>query len=382
MNAVNNKPSKGRSVLPSPASKGEAPNIESVTASYETWMRSCTTILQSDLRSKHEQMKATPFGFFRGTFYRWAQLWPSFCSDLCGAPKLLAVGDLHVNSFGTWRDAEGRLCWGVDDFDEAYPLAYTNDLVRLATSVKIVIDAEGLSIKLKDGCDAILDGYSKSLREGGHPVVLAEREQRLGRLGVDSFKPPSNFWERLNHLPAVRRPLAKDLKRALEKTLPEPGIEYKVVRRQAGLGSLGQERFVAIAKWQGGCIAREAKLVVPSACSWLNDNVEKSQPWYEKAISSAVRSPDPFQVIDGSWLIRRLSPDSNPIDIQTISKHSDEEMLLTEMGSETANVHLGTNGQTKKVIKDLKMRERGWLRDAAVSMAKVLERDWKRYRKI
>jgi hypothetical protein len=131
---------------------------------------------------------------------------------------------------------------------------------------------------------------------------------------VDSFKPPSNFWEKLNRLPAVRQPLRDDLKRALEKTLPEAGIEYKVVRRQAGLGSLGQERFVAIAKWQGGCIAREAKLMVPSACAWLNGQVGKGQPWYQKAISSAVRSPDPFQMIDGSWLIRRFH------QIQTRSK--------------------------------------------------------------
>jgi hypothetical protein len=104
----------------------------------------CATVIQSDLRFKHEQMKESPFGFLRGTFYRWAQLWPSVCADLCHTPKVLAVGDLHVNGFGTWRDVEGRLCWGVDDFDEAYPLAYTNDLVRLAASVKIVIDAEGL----------------------------------------------------------------------------------------------------------------------------------------------------------------------------------------------------------------------------------------------
>jgi uncharacterized protein (DUF2252 family) len=34
-------------------------------------------------------------------------------------------------------DIEGRLCWGVDDFDESYPLPYTKDLVRLATSAKI-----------------------------------------------------------------------------------------------------------------------------------------------------------------------------------------------------------------------------------------------------
>jgi hypothetical protein len=153
------------------------------------------------------------------------------------------------------------------------------------------------------------------------------------------------------------------------------------VRRQAGLGSLGQERFVAIAKWQGGCIAREAKLTVPSACSWLSDRSGHRQSWYEKAISSAVRSPDPFQVIDGSWLIRRLSPDSNPIDIQMLPKHSDEEMLLTAMGNEAANVHLGTQNQTKKILKDLKMRKRDWLMDAAEHMAKLLEKDWKRYRK-
>jgi hypothetical protein len=122
--------------------------------------------------------------------------------------------------------------------------------------------------------------------------------------------------------------------------------------------------------------------MVPSACSWLNDKLEKGQPWYEKAISSAVRSPDPFQVIDGTWLIRRLSPDSNPIDIQMLPKHSDEEMLLTAMGSEAANIHLGTKSQTKKILKDLKMRKRGWLQDAAVRMAKILEKDWKRYRRI
>ena len=380
--AMKIKPLKPSSAVRAPLLQGKEPNIEGVTASYEAWMRSCTTVLQPDLRSKHEQMKETPFGFLRGTFYRWAQLWPSACADLCGAPKVLAVGDLRLNSFGTWRDAEGRLCWGVDDFDEAYPLAYTNDLVRLAASLKIVIDEEGLSIKFRDGCNAILDGYSDSLSHGGCPIVLAEREQKLGKLGVDSFKPPSNFWEKLSRLPAVRQPLAKDLKRALEKTLPEPGIEYKVVRRQAGLGSLGQERFVAIAKWQGGCIAREAKLMVPSACSWLNDQVGQGQALYEKAISSAVRSSDPFQLIDGPWLIRRLSPDSNPIDIQTLPKHSDEKMLLTAMGSEAANVHLGTKSQTAKVLKDLEMRKRGWLQDAAVRMAKTLEKDWKRYRKI
>jgi hypothetical protein len=109
----------------------------------------------------------------------------------------------------------------------------------------------------------------------------------------------------------------------LEKTLPDPQMEYKVVRRQAGLGSLGLQRFVVIGVWQGGCVAREAKEMLPSACVWVSGEIGHRQSNYENAITSAVRSPDPFQVIQGSWLIRRLSPDSNSIDIQSLPKHSD-----------------------------------------------------------
>ena len=363
------------------AATDKAGDIRQATLSYDNWTRSCTTVILSDLRLKHERMKESTFLFLRGTFYRWAQLWPALCAELYSAPKVLSVGDLHVNSFGTWRDAEGRLCWGVDDFDESYPLAYTNDIVRLAASLKIVIDAGSLSIRFKDGCDAILDGYLQSLREGGCPIVLAEREEKLDKLGLDSFKPPSDFWRKLNRLPTVRHSLANDLKHALQKTLPDPKMEYKVVRRQAGLGSLGQKRFVAIARWQGGFIAREAKSMLPSACSWLNDQIGHRQSHFEEALRSAIRSPDPFQVIEGSWLIRRLSPDSNPIDIQSLPKHRDEHMLLHAMGSETANVHLGTKGQTAKILNDLQKRKSNWLRDAAARMARVVEKDWKLNRK-
>jgi hypothetical protein len=161
-------------------------------------MRRCTTVIESDLRSKHEKMKGDLFMFFRGTFYRWAQLWPAICTDLLHAPKVLGVGDLHVNSFGTWRDAEGRMAWGVDDFDEACPLPYTSDLVRIAASVKIVNDLGDLNISLKRGCELILQGYQSTLRAGGCPIVLAEHETTLERLGIEAIEPPEDFWEKLN----------------------------------------------------------------------------------------------------------------------------------------------------------------------------------------
>jgi uncharacterized protein (DUF2252 family) len=356
-------------------------NIQQATKSYEKWMRRCTTVVETDLRSKHEQMRADPFLFFRGTFYRWAELWPEICADLRRAPRVLAVGDLHVGSFGTWRDREARLCWGVDDFDEAYPLPYTNDLTRLAASVKLAIDSQHLTVRLKDGCDAILEGYEKTLKRGGRPYVLAEREKNLEKLGIEAFKAPDDFWDKLDALAVVRTGLPADAKRVLNKTLPDPKLGYKVVRREAGLGSLGQERFVAIADWQGGHIAREAKAMLPSACAWLAGHTAPHQSYYQEGIRSAVRSHDPFQRIVGRWLIRRLSPESNPIEIQDLPKERDEEVLLHAMGSEAANVHLGNRPQTQSILKDLHRRRPRWLRSAAKNMAKSVERDWGKYRK-
>jgi hypothetical protein len=354
-------------------------NIREATKGYEGWMRRCTTVVESDLRSKHEQMREDPFLFLRGTFYRWAQLWPEFCADLARAPKVLACGDLHVGSFGTWRDSEGRLCWGVDDFDESYHLPYTNDLVRLATSLKLVRDAKYLRISVRAGCDAILEGYDQTLKEGGRPIVLAEREQNLERLGLEAIQPAPDFWEKLNELPVVRGDLKRDLRLTLEKTLPDANLDYKVVRREAGLGSRGQQRFVAIAQWNGGCIAREAKAMLPSSCVWLRGGGGRTQSYYEEAIAGAVRSRDPFQNIEGTWLIRRLSPDSNPIEIKDLPDKRDEGTLLYSMGTEAANVHLGSKRVVNRILQDLRRRKSGWLRSTAKEMAKVTEREWKEY---
>jgi hypothetical protein len=343
-------------------------------------MRSCTTVVESQLNTKHQLMKNDPFQFFRGTYYRWAQLWPEVCRDLRNAPKVLCVGDLHVGSYGTWRDGEGRFCWGVDDFDESYPLPYTNDLVRLAASVKILIDSESLDVRLKDACEAIWEGYEQTLKAGGCPFVLAEHEKNLEKLGLRAISPPQDFWGKLNRRPRCRREVPRDVRKALEKMLPDPNLAYKVVRREAGTGSLGQRRFVAVSSWKGGFIAREAKAIVPSASVWLDGHVGHCQSYYEPAIKSAVRSRDPYQHIVGVWLIRRLSPDSNPIDIDDLPEERDEEILLRAMGSEAANVHLGSQRQVTNVLKDLRHRKLKWLGAAAKEMAKAVRQEWMEYK--
>jgi uncharacterized protein (DUF2252 family) len=360
--------------------KIKATDILRATHKYEAWMRSCTKVVESELTAKHTKMRGDPFSFFRGTYYRWTQLWPEICDDLRDAPRVLSIGDLHVGSYGTWRDLEGRLCWGVDDFDDAYPLPYTNDLIRMAASIRVVTDSGHLTVKFRDGCDAILEGYLESLKANGCPFVLAEHEKNLERLGIEAIKPPQDFWKTLVNNPKVARgDVPPDARQAWRKTLP-PGADYRVVRRVAGLGSLGQRRFVAIVVHDGGYLAREAKATIPSASVWKEGGKGRGEIYYEKAISSAVRSHDPFQLVFGNWLIRRLSPDSNPIEIDKLPKERDEYKLLRAMGQEAANVHLGTKSQVKGVLHDLNRRKSNWLRRAGKKMAKVIEKEWQEYK--
>ena len=158
-------------------------------------------------------------------------------------------------------------------------------------------------------------------------------------------------------------------------------MTYKVARRQAGVGSLGQQRFVAIADWHGGLVAREVKAMMPSACVWVDNHAGSRQSFYKRAMDGAVRSPDPYQSISGRWLVRRLSPEANPIDMADLPKKRDEETLLRAMGREVANVHLGSRPRIGAVVHDLQRRTGNWLRTAAKDMAEATRQDWKTFRK-
>jgi hypothetical protein len=156
-------------------------------------------------------------------------------------------------------------------------------------------------------------------------------------------------------------------------------MAYRIVRRVAGVGSRGQQRFVAIAERDGGRIAREAKAMVPSASWWLHDGPGRRESYYEEVLTTAVRSHDPFQRIRGRWLIRRLDPDSHPIDILNLPKERDEARLLHAMGAEAANVHLGSTRAVGRILSDLRRRNADWLRTAAKTMASAVEHDWRQY---
>lgn len=130
-------------------------------------------------------------------------------------------------------------------------------------------------------------------------------------------------------------------------------------------------------EWWAHCAGSEGH--GPSARAWIDGKVGHRQSFYARTMAAAVRSRDPFQTIMGSWLIRRLAPDSNPIEMAELPKERDDETLLHAMGAEAANVHLGS-GQRTKVLADLRRRKSKWLRVSARCMANAMEREWKAFR--
>jgi hypothetical protein len=345
-------------------------DIFEATRGYESWLGRQTALVPRDLRLKHERMTLSPFVFLRGTFYRWIQRWPRVCAHLVDAPRVMSVGDLHVENFGTWRDLEGRLVWGVNDADEACNLPCTHDLVRLATSAILAIEERRFSLPARDACDAILEGYVTAHETGGRPIVLAERRRWLRRLAVSDLRDPVAFWARLESLPTVASGAPR---KALELMLPARKLPYRIVRRVAGVGSLGRPRFVALADWGGALIAREAKALVPSASAWARGRATGGNP--AELWKRAVRVPDPFYAISGGWIVRRLAPDCSRIELAELPGRRDERKLLRAMGWETANIHLGSHRAA--ILRDLKKRPRRWLDEAALQMADDVTRDWR-----
>ncbi len=356
-------------------------NILEATREYEKWLARQTNVIAADLRRKHGFMAEAVFPFFRATFYRWLQLWPEVEKVLSRAPKVLAVGDLHVENFGTWRDAEGRLAWGVNDFDEAWTFPYTLDLVRLATSVLLAKDAEHLEERPKTVTDSLLEGYRDGLKIGGKPFVLAEGQDWLRAIASQQLKDPNRYWDRMSSWPEVKEgALPSIAKERMLAMLPQNCAKPMFVARQAGLGSRGHQRYVAIAHWHAGWVAREAKALVPSAAAWIA-GTGRDQIYYNTILKQSVRDHDPFFHVHEHWLVRRLAPDCTKILITELPTRRDEHTLLYCMGFEVANIHLGTRGAQEKISKDLAQRKGRWLFESARAMRKAVRSDYAEWRK-
>src|SRR6202047_5111102 len=269
-------------------------NIVKATKQYESWLGLHIRIVAPDLRFKHEQMAMALFPFFGATFYRWLQVWPDECAELDRVPHLLSVGDLHVENFGTWRDTDGRLVWGVNDFDEACIYPYTMDLVRLATSALLATRENRLTMKPKGSAAAILAGYEQGMEEGGRPFVLEESHAWLRAIAESKLRDPVVFWQKMDRLPTVKGEIPESAREAIEHLLPERGMRYRLARGRAGLGSPGRGGVGGVAGWEGGRVAREAKALLRSALQCLDPERAPAEILYAAILRRAGGRPGSY----------------------------------------------------------------------------------------
>jgi uncharacterized protein (DUF2252 family) len=173
-------------------------NIIESTKLYENWLQAKTDAQAKLLSKKHEKMADDLFPFIRATFYRWVQRWRKEYKDLQDRDQdvVLAVGDLHIENFGTWFDSRGQLVWGINDFDEACELPFTNDLVRIATSILLAAEFKEADVSQQGIFGALMAGYTKGIRQGGAPIYLDDQdEHELVPLVRAARSSVEKFWE-------------------------------------------------------------------------------------------------------------------------------------------------------------------------------------------
>ena len=106
------------------------------------------------------------------------------------------------------------------------------------------------------------------------------------------------------------------------------------LRPRVGMGSLEKPRYVLLAEWAGGWIAREAKAVTPPSTAWATG---KSTPARLAEIAGC--AGDPFYRPGAEWVVRRLGPRCSRLELEHLGGVGDLAVLLGAMGAETANVH-------------------------------------------
>jgi uncharacterized protein DUF2252 len=347
--------------------------FESDLLAYENWLRKHCEVVEDDLRAKHRRMAESPFKFLRATYFRWACSIESLCPELAAAPTVLAMGDIHVENYGTWRDADARLVWGINDFDDVAVMPYAYDLVRLATSALLAPDHRSSET---DVAAAILEGYRKGLASP-RALLLDEHSGWMRGFANPTDESNKDFWREVDDYPDADPPAL--VRQTLQKSLPKGAEMRRYASRRKGGGSLGRPRFVVIADWHSGRVLREAKALVPSAWHWAHKTTGRRGLFIEAAYAP-FRSPDPFLRREADWIIRRIAPDSRKIEIADLHAQGLTLSLLAAMAADLAAIH-AASPSAAAIPDDLDARDPKWLYRAAEVAVAATERDAASYAK-
>src|SRR5262249_44935636 len=190
-------------------------------------------------------------------------------------------------------------------------MPYPYDVIRLTTSARLSTKKQ---VNNADAAAAILRGYVNGLKDP-MPILLDQKATWMREKVAPSDEDREKFWRNLDDV--EKTPDAKPppgVQAALTEGLPKGAELVRFGRRTKGGGSLGRPRYVAIAGWRGGRIAREAKALVASAWYWAH-GADMARSHLMEVAHGTFRAPDPYLHVRDGFIIRRLAAVSRNIDV-------------------------------------------------------------------
>lgn len=140
---------------------------------------------------KFRKMAASAFAFYRGTA---CLFYTDLDDEKAGGPfldertsRVWIHGDLHAENFGTYMDANGRLVFNVNDFDEAFVGPFLWDLKRFAASVALLGYTKALS---DEQITALVRTYADAYRRRIHALATDAKDEEVPPLTLDTARGP------------------------------------------------------------------------------------------------------------------------------------------------------------------------------------------------
>jgi uncharacterized protein (DUF2252 family) len=181
--------------VPRPVETVDEQRGEEILAVFETAFGQLLAADPAAFQVKFRKMAASAFAFYRGTaalFYR--DLEQDRAASAPGAPfvdertgRVWIHGDLHAENFGTYMDANGRLIFNVNDFDEAYVGPFTWDLKRFAASLALIGYTKALS---DEQITELVEIYAGAYRERIHALATGAKNDEVPPFTLDTAEGP------------------------------------------------------------------------------------------------------------------------------------------------------------------------------------------------
>ena len=393
-------------------------------------------------RAKYRKMASDPHAFYRGTaclFYAdVTQHDDPFVTERSG--RIWVHGDLHVENFGTYLNADGRLVFDVNDFDEAYLGSFTWDLQRFAASLALMgwqkaLPEEQVRRLIGRYLRAYLsqvDAYRESaddddfalhLSNTHGPIQAALVTARCRRRAdlLDHATVLADGTRTLRDTPGVRR-LGKSerskvvgaFERYLE-TIPhdkrfDRDLFYElrdlVGKSGFGIGSAGLPAYNFLVEGFSEALDNDVLLLMKQAnvpaISRFVDSADVDS-YFDHEGHRTVVSQRALQVhtdpllghttLDGvGYVVSELSPYEVDLDWSSISEPDEVAAVVDLLGRATAKIHCASDEDSTQDLVDFQVEEviaesvdrrrrelTGWITDFAIEYAATVRDDHARF---